>query len=156
MEFIAGELGWRPPGILASLSAQYTIGVNLWAAHARLLAGEDVPAEHPGSESVFGFACLPVKPGARNGVSRADIEEFPGVRHIQMRVGLGDTMGEIISSTAGVAMVLFEAPDMDSCEDLINSAVQQTYRLHDDKSLRLTAGLPRFSRAAACPPPRSA
>ncbi|MEV7401900.1 hypothetical protein AB0N93_16095 [Streptomyces sp. NPDC091267] len=133
--FTAGELAWRPAGVLAPESAERTIGVNLWVAHARLLAGEELTVRAPEGDSVFGFVCLPVKPGAVNGVTREDLEELPGVRHIQMVVQPGRTMREMHASTVCVAMALIEGKDIADCERLINEAVQLTRDLHDAKSV---------------------
>lgn len=133
--FTAGELAWRPAGVLAPLSAERTIGINLWAAHARVLVGEDLPAPAPVGDKVVGFVCLPIKPGAKNGVTRADIEALPGVCHVQMLLEPGRPMGEMHASTMGVAWVLVEGSDIEECEQLINEAVQLTRDLHDRQSI---------------------
>jgi hypothetical protein len=133
--FTAGELAWRPAGVLAPLSAERTIGINLWAAHARVLVGEELPPPAPVGEEVVGFVCLPLKPGAKNGVTREDIEALPGVCHVQMLLKPGQPMGEMHASTMGVAMVLVEGSDIEECERLINGAVQLTRDLHDQKSI---------------------
>lgn len=132
--FVAGELAWRPSGALASLTALHTIGVNLWAAHARLLAGEEVTPMTPASDSVVGFACLPVQPGSRNGIRQSDIEALEGVRHVQMKIGFGETMGEPVASTVCVAMVLVEGPDLASLERRIEDACRRTRQLHAELS----------------------
>ncbi|MFE0104523.1 acetyl-CoA carboxylase biotin carboxylase subunit family protein [Streptomyces sp. NPDC059009] len=132
--FVAGELAWRPSGALASLTALHTIGVNLWEAHARLLAGEEVTPRTPVSDSVVGFACLPVQPGARNGIRQSDIEALEGVRHVQMKIEVGQTMGEPVASTVCVAMVLIEAPDLASLELRIEDACRRTRELHAELS----------------------
>ncbi|MYW67210.1 hypothetical protein GTY65_24535 [Streptomyces sp. SID8379] len=129
-QFVAGELAWRPSGALASLVAVNTIGLDLWTAHVRSLVGSDVVLGHPKTDAAFGFACLPVSPGRRNGVSHADIEALPGVRHVRMRVPLGEVMTEATTSTVCVAMVLVEGSDIQSCERLIDDACQSTYELH--------------------------
>lgn len=132
--FIAGELAWRPAGVLAPLSAEYTIGVNLWAAHVRVLVGAELPDPLPIGEGVAGFVCLPLKPGARNGLTEADIAALPGVRHVEMRLEPGELMGAMHASTLGVAMVLIEGSDIEDCERLIDQAVELTMDLHDRKS----------------------
>ena len=131
--FTAGELGWRAPGVLASLSAQKTIGLDLWAAHARSLAGEHVtPAAR--SDSVWGFVCLPVIPGIRNGITQEHLEGIEGVRHVRMRAREGDVMPEMTTSNVCVGMALVEGVDVESCEQLIDQAVQRTYELHQSMS----------------------
>ncbi|HEX7306751.1 hypothetical protein [Lentzea sp.] len=132
--FVAGELAWRPAGVLAPLSAQHTIGLNLWAAHARLMAGEPLTPREPDRGAVFGFVCLPVKPGATNGVTRADLEALPGVRHVKMKVDPGKVMGSMTASTISVGMALIEAPTIERCEQLIDDAVERTRLLHEQKS----------------------
>lgn len=132
--FTAGELAWRPAGVLAPQSAQYTIGINLWAAHARVLTGEDLPAPAPAGDGAVGFVCLPLKPGAKNGVTEEDIAALPGVRHVQMLLKPGQPMGEMHASTMGVAMVLIEGPNVEECARLIDQAVDLTRDLHDRKS----------------------
>jgi D-alanine-D-alanine ligase-like ATP-grasp enzyme len=132
--FTAGELAWRPAGVLAPLSAERTIGLNLWAAHARVLIGEELPPPAPVDGRVVGFVCLPLRTGARNGVTREDVEALPGVCHVQMLVKPGEVMGEMFASTRGVAMVLVEGPDVDGCARLIDEAVALTNALHERKS----------------------
>ena len=131
--FVAGELAWRPPGVLASLSARASIGVSLWAAHARLHAGEPVTAAAP-TTSVHGFVCLPVKPGFRNGVTREDIEALPGVRYVRMKIEPGQPMRGMNTSTTAVAWALVEGADAEQCTDRINDAVRRVGELHDRKS----------------------
>ncbi|MFI5593241.1 acetyl-CoA carboxylase biotin carboxylase subunit family protein [Amycolatopsis sp. NPDC051758] len=133
-EFVAGELAWRPAGVFAPQTAERTIGINPWTAHARLLAGEEPPKPAAAGESVYGFVCLPVKPGAVNGVTRADIEALPGVCDVQMTVQVGQMMGEMLFSTYCVALALIEAGDIASCERRIDEAVRLTHELHDRKS----------------------
>ncbi|MEU1707590.1 hypothetical protein ABZ478_19610 [Streptomyces sp. NPDC005706] len=132
--FVAGELAWRPSGALANLVADHTIGVDLWRAHIQLLARADVTVHRPRADSVFGFACLPVKPGVRNTVTRSDIASFPGVRHVRMRIPPGETMSEPLTSTVCVAMVLVEGQDLDSCVERIDSACRRTRELHELRS----------------------
>lgn len=132
--FTAGELAWRPAGVLLPLAAERTIGINLWAAHARVLAGEELPPPVSVGDLTVGFVCLPLKAGATNGVTRADIEALPGVCHVRMLREPGQLMGEMRASTMGVAMVLIEGSDIEDCERLIDEAVRLTMDLHEQKS----------------------
>ena len=131
--FVAGELAWRPPGVLASLCARQSVGISLWAAHARLHAGEPVTAEAV-SESAHGFVCLPVRPDFRNGVTQQDIESIPGVRHVRMKVLPGQLMRGMNTSTTAVAWALIEGDDIDHCTRRINDAVRIVTEMHLDKS----------------------
>jgi phosphoribosylaminoimidazole carboxylase (NCAIR synthetase) len=133
-EFVAGECAWRPAGVLAYLSAQRTIGLNLWRAHARVLADEEVVAGEPDEDTVCGFVCLPVRPGAVNGVTRDDIEALPGVTFVKMVVEPGQMMGAMRASTTCVARALVEGDDVGDCARLIDEAVRRTDELHDLKS----------------------
>jgi biotin carboxylase len=133
--FTAGELGWRPPGGLVSISAQHTLGVSLWAAHARVHVGAPVPAPDFEPTGVIGFACLPVKSGFRNGVTRADLESIPGVRHIRMKVRPGEVMKELKTSSIAVAWALIEGDDVDHCEKRVDDAIRQVREMHDAKSV---------------------
>ncbi|MGW4891526.1 ATP-grasp domain-containing protein [Kitasatospora sp. NPDC004240] len=132
--FVAGELAWRPPGVLASLCARQSVGVSLWAAHALLYAGEPVTAEPP-SPSVHGFVCLPVRPGFRNGVTQQDIEALPGVRHVRMKVLPGQPMRGMNTSTTAVAWALIEGEDLDRTTRLIDDSVRLVEELHLRKSV---------------------
>ncbi|MEV6603535.1 hypothetical protein [Kutzneria sp. NPDC051319] len=135
-DFTAGELAWRPAGVLAPMSAERTIGVNPWRAHVRLLIGAEplAPTTVAGADRAVGFVCLPIRPGAISGVTEADIAALPGVCHVQMTVQPGQRMKEMLASTMGVAMVLVEGADIDHCARLIDDAVDLTNALHDLKS----------------------
>lgn len=132
--FTAGELGWRPAGVFAPNTSRHTIGVDPWSAHARLLAGEPLREPEPVDGSVYGFACLPVKPGAANGVTQGDIEALPGVVEVLMAVKPGQVMREMITSTTCVALALIRADSIEDCERGIDEAVRLTRELHDRKS----------------------
>lgn len=133
--FVAGELAWRPPGGLVSISAQHSIGVSLWAAHARVHIGASVTAPEFEPTGVIGFVCLPVKSGFRNGVTRADLESLPGVRHIRMKVLPGQVMKDMITSSIAVAWALIEGDDADHCEKRMDDAIRQVAEMHDAKSV---------------------
>lgn len=133
-QFVAGELGWRPPGGLVSISAQLTLGVSLWAAHARVHVGAPVPAPELEPTGVIGFVCLPVRSGRRNGVTQADLEGLPGVRHIRMKAPPGEVMKDLHASSIAVAWALIEGDDADHCEKLMDDAIRQVTELHDAKS----------------------
>ncbi len=133
--FVAGELGWRPAGGLVSISAQHTIGVSLWAAHARVHIDAFVPppAFEPGG--VIGFVCLPVKSGFRNGVTQADLETLPGVRHIRMKAPVGQAMKELTTSSIAVAWALIEGDDAEHCEKRMDEAIRLVAEMHEAKSM---------------------
>lgn len=133
--FVAGELGWRPPGGLVSISAQHTIGVSLWAAHARVHVGAGIPSPEFEPSGVIGFVCLPVRSGFRNGVTRADLESLPGVRHIRMKALPGEVMKETKTSSIAVAWALIEGDDVDHCEKRMDDAIRQVTEMHEAKSV---------------------
>ena len=133
--FVAGELAWRPPGGLVSISAQLTIGVSLWAAHARVHVGANVPAPEFEPTGVIGFVCLPVKSGFRNGVTLADLERLPGVRHLRMKVRPGEVMKDMNTSSIAVAWALIEGDDVDHCGKRMDDAIRLVAELHEAKSV---------------------
>ncbi|TQJ92306.1 hypothetical protein [Streptomyces sp. SLBN-31] len=132
--FVAGELGWRPAGGLISVSALHSIGVSLWAAHARAHVGADVTQPEFEPTGVFGFVCLPVKSGFRNGVTRADLEGLPGVRHLRMKVRPGEVMKEMKTSSIAVAWAVIEGDDVEHCERRVEDAIRRVAEMHEAKS----------------------
>ena len=128
--FTAGELGWRPAGVFAPNTTLHTIGINPWVAHARLLAGEPLPEPAAVDGSVYGFVCLPVKPGATNGVTKEDIEALPGVVEVLMAVQPGQVMRDMITSTTCVALALIRADSIEACEVGIDEAVRLLSLIH--------------------------
>lgn len=136
--FVAGEVGWRPAGVLAPRSALHTIGLDLWTAHASLLAGHGLPVRVPTDGLTYGFVCLPVKPGAVNMVSRDELAALPGVAYLKMKIPVGQVMPAQAFSTTCVAMALIAAPDIQTCGELIDQAVRRTDDLHEQRS-RMTS-----------------
>ncbi|MER7583166.1 hypothetical protein [Kitasatospora sp. NPDC097691] len=133
--FVAGELAWRPAGGLVSISAQHTIGVSLWAAHARVHIDAPVPAPEFEPTGVMGFVCLPVKSGFRNGVTQADLESIPGVRHIRMKAPVGEVMKELKTTSIAVAWALVEGDDVEHCEKRMDEAIRLVAEMHEAKSM---------------------
>ncbi|MGH3761343.1 hypothetical protein [Actinophytocola sp.] len=133
-KFVAGELAWRPAGGLISVSALHTIGVSLWAAHARVHVGASVAAPEFEPTGVFGFVCLPVKSGFRNGLTRADLERIPGVRHLRMKVAPGEVMKEMKTSSIAVGWAVIEGDDVSHCQKRVEDAIRLVTQMHEAKS----------------------
>ncbi|MFD9595833.1 acetyl-CoA carboxylase biotin carboxylase subunit family protein [Kitasatospora sp. NPDC059973] len=133
--FVAGELAWRPAGGLVSISAQHTVGVSLWAAHALVHIDAPVPAPAFEPTGVMGFVCLPVKSGFRNGVTQEDLESLPGVRHVRMKAPVGEVMKELKTTSIAVAWALVEGDDVDHCAKRMDEAIRLVTELHEAKSL---------------------
>lgn len=127
--FVAGELGWRPPGGLGSYASCETIGVSLWAAHVAVHLGREVD-KNPISNGAVGFVCLPVQPGGVNTISDADIASWEGVEYVRQKIPVGQKMPKVAASPTSVAWALVRGESVEHCRSLILSAAAKTNELH--------------------------
>jgi biotin carboxylase len=134
--FRAGELAWRPPGVLATTTAKWTIGVELWEAHAQIYSRRPIERTPADPDHVYGFVCLPIRPGYENGLTYDDLVGLPGVLEIRKLTPVGAVMPAMRFSTLSVANALVRGDSVEDCERLIDQSVCLVNEMHERRSTR--------------------
>ncbi|WP_329561380.1 hypothetical protein [Kitasatospora sp. NBC_01266] len=114
--FTAGELAARPGGHYIGALVQRVLGVDIWAAAARILLGEPVPVAAGAGQRVVGFTDIPTVAGRPNRLTREEVESIPGVVELEIKIPPGEVMPDM-SANSGIRIgtALVEAATEQDC-----------------------------------------
>lgn len=123
--FIVGECASRPGGAMIVQTVRRAFGTDLWAEHVRAALSVPTLPRTVGPKGALGWVNLPAPQGLVLQMPDGDeVMARPNVVEVEMRVAVGQSMGDMKSSThirAGNAVL--EADDDDeivtAMEDLI-------------------------------------
>lgn len=129
--FVASELACRPGGGIVGLMTERVIGVDLYAASARIITGDHIPRLRGESEMTHGWTILPTAPGKLNFVEKEEIMEVPGVNTVIMRLKRGSPMRDMaVASTTGVGFAAVEGRSVEDCQRAIDEVVSVVEKMH--------------------------
>jgi biotin carboxylase len=129
--FVASELACRPAGGIVGMMSERVIGVDMYAASARVITGDRIPRGEGERELTHGWTFLPTAPGRVNHVDPEEIRRIPGVNTVIMRVGRGEPMRDMaVASTVGVGFAAVHGGSVEDCERAIDDVVAAVERMH--------------------------
>ena len=128
--FIAGELAARPGGGWIQTLVRKMLGIDIWAAAARVVTDEETEIPEPAERS-FGYTHLPPFAGRTSRLKRSDITSIPGVVDVQLRIQAGEVMPDMAhSSRVKLGMALVEAEDHKACEAVLREVIETVVRIN--------------------------
>ncbi|MEV5137724.1 hypothetical protein AB0K71_05400 [Streptomyces syringium] len=132
--FVAGELACRPGGTLIGRVGESVLGLDLWAASARLFTGDDIVRKDVDPGQAHGWFHLPSVAGVRNAVTPADILGVAGVTSVSMKTPVGAVMGGMLkSSAAGIGAATVSGPTEEACRQAMDSVVEKVLEIHEER-----------------------
>jgi biotin carboxylase len=129
--FIASELACRPGGGIVGVMTERVIGVDLYAASARIITGDHIPRQRMESEFTHGWTILPTASGKLNYVDAEEVRKVPGVNTVIMRLGRGYPMRDMaVASTTGVGFAAVQGRSVEDCQRAIDEVVAVVEKMH--------------------------
>jgi formate-dependent phosphoribosylglycinamide formyltransferase (GAR transformylase) len=134
--FIPSELACRPGGGIVGVMSERVIGVDLYAASARVVTGDHIPRLPQEVEMTHGWTILPTVPGRVNTVDAEEIMKVSGVDTVFMRLEPGRPMRDMAdASTTGVGSAAVVGRSPADCQRSIDEVVSVVERMHENAPL---------------------
>lgn len=131
--FVASELACRPGGGIVGVMTERVIGVDIYAASARIITGDHIPRWEEEKKFTHGWTILPTAPGKLNAVEADEIMNIPGVDRVIMRLEKGSPMRDMAdASTTGVGSAAVKGMSAAECQRYIDKVVSAVEQIHEN------------------------
>jgi hypothetical protein len=129
--FVAGELAARTGGGMLPNMAHRALGIDVWECAVKAVIRERIEIPQAPSEKFFAFVGIPINPGRKNFIERADLATIPGVVEVDIDIRSGETMPDRLdNSTVWVGTALVEGRSETECHEILNRVIETAHMVN--------------------------